>query len=106
PAAMLALERIGIRDPTIYAAAARRARSIEQIDNHAESVPLLAQFQGAFALLERLARTGAMSREDLDRQTKTLVDLEIIGHRYEGRVALWLKDRLLPALRPADGDRG
>ena len=105
PAAMLALERIGIRDPQVYAAAARRARSLEQIDSPAEAVPLLAQFQGALAILERLARTGAMSREQLEGQTKTLVDLEITDHRYEGRVTLWLTDRLLPALRAADGDQ-
>lgn len=105
PAAMLALERIGIRDPKVYAAAARRARSLEQIDNPADSVPLLAQFQGALALVERLARTGAVGGEDLERLTPSLIDLEISERRYEGRVTLWLKDRLLPLLRPAEGDQ-
>jgi hypothetical protein len=105
PAAMLALERIGIREPKVYAAVARRARSLDQIDNPAESVPLLAQFQGALALLDRLARTGAVSREELDRQTRSLVELEINEHRYEGRVTLWLKDHLLPALRATEGDQ-
>jgi hypothetical protein len=106
PAAMLALERIGIREPKVYATAARRARSIEQIDNPAESVPLLAQFQGGLALLERLARTGAVGREELERLTMALVDLEITDHRYEGRVGQWVKDRLLPALRTTDGNHG
>ena len=106
PAAMLALERIGLRAPKIHAAAARRARSIEQVDNPAESIPLLAQFQGGLALLERLARTGAVDREELGRLTEALVGLEITDRRYEGRVSQWLKDRLLPALRTNDGDQG
>jgi len=106
PAAMLALERIGIGEPKVYAAAARRARSIEQVDNPAESVPLLAQFQGGLALLERLARTGAVGREELGHLTEALAALEITDRRYDGRMAQWVKDRLLPALRSNDGDQG
>src|SRR5262249_18375883 len=33
PAAMVTLERIGIRDPKVYVAAVRRARGLEEIDN-------------------------------------------------------------------------
>ena len=105
PTLMFALERIGIRDPKVFAAAARRARSIEQIDDPAESVSLLTQFQGALALLDRLSRTGVVSREALERQTRSLIDLEIADRRYEGRVMQWLRDGLLPALPPAAPDQ-
>ena len=105
PAAMFALERIGIHDPKVFAAAARRARSIEQIDDPAESVPLLTQFQGALALLDRLSRTGVVTREALERQARSLIDLEMTERRYEGRVMLWLRDGLLPALPAAEPDQ-
>ena len=106
PTVMLALERIGIHDAKVFAAAARRARSIDQIDNPAESVPLLAQFQGALALLDRLSRTGVVTREALGRLTDALVNLEITDRRYEGRVGQWVKDRLIPALPTTDGSQG
>jgi hypothetical protein len=69
PAAMLSLERIGIRPPALFALAARRALALEAVDPTAV-VPLLAQFQGSLALLERLARTGAVSPPQLEQLSR------------------------------------
>ena len=97
-AAMLTLERIGVQQVKMYAAAARRARSLEEIVNPSESVPLLAQFQGALSIVERLAITGAVGRDQLERVTSSLIDVELTDHRYHGRVAKWLNDVVLPLL--------
>ena len=98
PAAMLTLERIGVREPKVYAAAARRALSFEQIEDDSESVPLLAQFQGGLAILDRLARTGAVAREALEELSAALIALEVTEHRYEGRVGQWIDERLVSSL--------
>ena len=98
PAAMLALERIGVRDLKVYAATARRARTIEQLESPSESVPLLAQLQAGLAVLERLARTGALSRDALERVAASLVGIEISGGRYQGRVTQWVRTELLAAI--------
>ena len=34
--------------------------------------------RGAMALLERLSRTGAIGRDERERQTKSLIDVEIL----------------------------
>ena len=98
PAAMLTLERIGVREPKVYAAAARRALGFEQIENDSESVPLLAQFQGALAILDRLARSGAVERGTLEELSSALIALDVTEHRYEGRVGQWIDERLLNSL--------
>ena len=100
PAAMLALERIGVRAPGVYARVARHAFAIERIDNRASAVPLLAQFQGALAILVRLARTGAVATTDLESLADALAAIPLTDQRYDGAVAAWVGTRLLPALPP------
>ena len=100
PAAMLALERIGIRQPALFARAARRALALEGVDPPAV-IPLLAQFQGSLALLERLARTGAVSPPQLEQLVASLITVEFEDGRYRGGVAGWLRAHLFPALPPS-----
>ena len=100
PAAMLALERIGIRKPALFALAARRAAALEAVDSPTV-VPLLAQFQGSLALLERLARTGAVSPPQLDQLVASLIAVEFDDGRYRGGVAGWLRAHVIPALPPS-----
>ncbi|MGH9146296.1 MAG: hypothetical protein ACRD1Q_06275, partial [Vicinamibacterales bacterium] len=103
PAAMLALERMGIRDPTVYVQAARRAFSLESLEDAARSVPVLSQFQGAFALLERLARTGSVERDALDRLVTSLIAVPVTRDGYRGRLAQWVELHLLPSLPQSSG---
>jgi hypothetical protein len=100
---MLALERMGIRDPTVYVQAARRAFSLESLEDAAQSVPVLSQFQGAFALLERLARTGSVERDVLDRLVTSLIALPVTRDGYRGRLAQWVELHLLPSLPQPSG---
>ena len=103
PAALLALERIGIHDPAVYVQTARRASSLESLEDAAQSVPVLSQFQGAFALLERLARTASVERGALDRLVTSLIALPVTGDGYEGRLAQWVELHLLPSLPDPSG---
>jgi hypothetical protein len=104
PAAMFALERIGVRDPKVYAATARRARTIERLESPSESLPLLAQLQGGLAVLERLARTGAVGRDALEQLVASLVSIELNNSHYEGRVTQWVRASLLAALPRSERD--
>ena len=102
PAAILALERIGIRKPAIYAQAARRIASIETI-NAPDAIPLLTQFEGSLALLERLGRTAAVPASTLERLATSLIAVTFDDDRYQGRLAEGLRTPLLPEL-PASPD--
>ena len=97
PAAMLALERIGIRQPAQFAQAARRALALERLDT-TSVVPLLAQFQGSLALLERIARTGAAAPALLERLVTSLTAVDFNDGRYRGGIAEWLRSQLMAAL--------
>ena len=99
PAAMLALERLGVRTPSLFVAAARRAGALELIAPDA-AVPLLAQFQGSLAVLERLARTEALSSSALEELVTSLLALTPDDARYRGGIAEWLGMQLRPALPP------
>ena len=99
PAAMLALERLGVRKPALFVAAARRAASLESIEPDA-AVPLLAQFQGSLAVLERLARTRALSPSALEQVVTSLLAVTPDAARYRGGITEWLRTQLQPALPP------
>jgi hypothetical protein len=104
PALMMTLDRAGVRRPTTYAVAARRARAIEDVGDPAQGVTLLAQFQGTLLLLERTSRTGAIAASGIDALVSSLCALEMSGGRYDGALADWIETALLPALPPPSGD--
>ena len=104
PALVMTLERAGVRRPATYASAARRARAIEDIGDPVQAVPLLAQFQGALLLLERMSRTGAIPESGIDGLVSSLCMLETTSGRYDGELAAWIETTLLPALPPSSGD--
>jgi hypothetical protein len=107
PALMMTIERIGVRRPATYARAARRARELEDVADRSLAVPVLAQFQGALAILERIARTGSVPAARLDDLVSSLAGLPVSNGQYEGALASWLDRELLPSLpsNASDGDR-
>jgi hypothetical protein len=100
PAAVLALERLGIRKPAVYVQVARSVAALEATDS-GSVVPLLAQFQGSMALLERVARTGAVRPPVLDRLVTALITVSLDNDHYRGGIAAWLRTQLIPALEQA-----
>lgn len=104
PALMLTLERIGIRRPALFALVARHARHIESVSDQVLAVRLLSQFQGAVALLDRLARTGAVAAPRLEELVASLAALPIDEGGYRGALAAWVNGSLVPSLPARDPD--
>ncbi len=103
PAVMLSLERIGIRTPSAYAAVARTCERVADIENVGRGHTALAQFQGALAAVDRVARSGRLDAKAAEAIVTSLTQVEIRNERYAGRLAAWIDAQLLPALRLADG---
>jgi hypothetical protein len=102
PALMLLLERSGVRRPETFAVVTRAALAMENIDSPARAVPLLTQFQGALAVIDRVARSGALRGDAVDELVSSLATLPITDG-YHGGVFRWLDEQLLERL--PDGDR-
>lgn len=98
---MLTLDRLGIRAPAVYAAAARHAHRLGMYDGTRAFVGQ-AQFQGALAVVARLTLVRSI---DAGRAAALVAQLAALplreDGRYAGAVARWLRDDLLRG-RPAD----
>jgi hypothetical protein len=89
PVLMLTLERMGIRAPAVYIAAAQHAEKLTSLDASRGAVAL-GEFQGALALLERLTRVRTLDTPSAEAFAQRLFALRIEDGRYDGGVAAWL----------------
>src|SRR6185295_7838612 len=80
---MLTLERIGIRQPAVYAALTRHAQRLSALDAERGHMAL-AQFQGAIALVARLARVRTI---DVPTAETLLATLAAVPLNHDGRYA-------------------
>jgi len=100
---MLTLERMGVRDPRLYAAAARHAAQLAPLDGRRAFVAF-GQFQGALAVLARLERVHRVPPRTLDALAASLVSTPFSG-AYGGGIARWIDRDLRSALEwPAGAD--
>ena len=87
PVLMLTLERMGVRTPAIYAAAAQQAERLTDLDQSRGSIAL-AQFQGALALLSRLTRVRTIDGATAERLARDLfasrLDRRPVQRRHRG----------------------
>ena len=99
---MWTLERIGIRAPALYAAAARHAARLGALEGR-RGFEVLAQYQGALALVARMSSVRTLDVPRAQQLLERLVALPMTSDgRYGGAVAHWLRDDLAAAIRPAD----
>jgi hypothetical protein len=99
---MLTLERIGVRHPSVYVAAARRAQQLTSLEDRRQLVAIQ-QFQGALVLLARLALVRTLDVAACERLVVSLSTLAPTSDgRYAGAVAVWLDRDLRGALIAAD----
>lgn len=91
PTLSSALERAGITDAAIFAAAGRRATDIARIRSRQVAHRTLAQFQGTLAILTRAAARSAEPSEAVGQTVLSLaaVDIDSRGD-YQGRLVRWL----------------
>jgi hypothetical protein len=100
---MLALERAGVRGPAVYVAAARRAHQLSTLDNR-RAFLALGQFQGALALIARMAGVRTLDPAAVESLITSLANVPIGNDgRYAGALAKWMQQALRPAL-PAGAD--
>jgi len=101
PMLMLTLERIGVTNPGVYAAAARHARRLTGGDS-TRAFWRLAQFQSAVALVARMAGVGTIDAAQAEALLVSACAVPLESNdRYAGGMALWLERELLPLLPQA-----
>ncbi|HEV3141240.1 MAG TPA: hypothetical protein VGY57_12020, partial [Vicinamibacterales bacterium] len=101
---ILTLERMGLKDPRVYAAAARHAGQLTPLGGRRAFVAL-GQIQGALAVMARLARVHRLPPPVVETLTASLLAQPFAGGAYAGAIARWIDRSLRPALQlPADAD--
>jgi hypothetical protein len=105
PMLMLTLERAGVRDPSVYAAFAGRARMLLELDAHRRG-DALAQLQSAIAIVDRLVRVHTIDRDRAVALLRRLADLHLDEGRFRGAVGRWFRADVRPLLPsgPSDED--
>ena len=98
PVLMLTLERMGLKTPSLYIAAARQAEKVTALDASRGNIAL-AQFQGALALLARLVSVHTLDTRAAETLARQLfaVRLDDTGY-YNGAIAAWINDRVRAAV--------
>jgi hypothetical protein len=98
---MWTFERIGIRAPAAYATAARRAARIGALEGR-RGFEAQAQFQGALALVARMAGVRTLDAPRAQKLVEQLVALSPAEDgRFAGAVGRWLRDDLAAAIASA-----
>jgi hypothetical protein len=100
---ILTLDRMGVRDPRVYAAAARQARQLTALDGRRAFVAL-GQFQGALALTARLIRVHSLAAPAGEALAASLAAVALHDDgAYHGGIARWIDRALAPALQWPSG---
>jgi hypothetical protein len=98
---MVTLERMGIRAPTTYQAALQRGVAVGSSNpNHRFWV--LAQFEGALALVARMRASEMLTAAASDALVVSLSTVPLQDGSYDGGVAFWIRSELAKAL-PREG---
>jgi hypothetical protein len=98
---MLTIERMGIHSPSAYLAALQRAAALVS-SGSGRRFWILAQFQGALALLARTERAGTISSTAASRLLLSLCAVPLHDAEYDGGVAQWMSAEMQRAL-PREG---
>src|ERR1051325_10368064 len=101
---MLTLERMGIRSPRVFSAAARHAEQLTSLSGRRAFVAF-GQVQGALAVLARLERVHRLPRPAIEALTVSLLATPFADGAEGGGVARWLSRDVRTALNAsADAD--
>ena len=91
PVLSATLERAGVSDLAVFAAAARRAAALTAIEDEGRASRSLSQYQGALAMIARAAARGSVTAEASTKLVSSLSAIPVNDRGdYEGRVVLWL----------------
>ena len=99
PALMLTLERVGITDPAVFAAGARRAAIVDAIGPAPARRATLVELQSALGIIERIGRTGVLDAARSKALILSLLDVEVSAEGgYEELLARWVRSNLATIL--------
>lgn len=100
---VLTLERLGVTSPGVYAASVLHAERLTALEP-ARAPAALSQYQGALALLVRLARVHRLDVRQREALLTSLANVAVTKDGYAGGIARWLRSELLPSLGDTAGD--
>ncbi len=98
PMLMLSIERMGIDDLNVYVTLAQTVRRFDRLPNPLRLRDALSQFQGGMALVERARLAGRLTPAAAGAALLALASVPLSRDGYDGAVAGWLADDLLPRL--------
>jgi hypothetical protein len=96
---LLALERIGSRDPALFAAAVGAARRAGAVSGREESLRVHGGLQGALGVVDRARFARTLDRAAAERLVRSLCEVPGEGEGRARALAAWVEGVLLPELR-------
>lgn len=94
PALAAALERAGVVDIKVIAAAARRASRLADIGSASDTLRATAQFQGVLTLLQRATLRDSLTTSRFAELVTSLAAVDLENEGYQGRLVRWLDANL------------
>jgi hypothetical protein len=105
PTLIATLERLGVREPALYARAVRHAEHFIDITNHGEAAASLFSLQACLAILDRSTRERTLAPPAARALAADLLALEPdASQSYRGAIGRWIDSKLLPAIWQATGE--
>lgn len=98
PALLIALERIGLRTPEVYAVVVQSARTLTTAANPERIEPAVIRFQAALSLIEQITRRRELPTAMVEEVCRQLAATVTKRANETGATAVWLFESLLPAL--------
>jgi hypothetical protein len=98
------LDRLGLTDPAVYAAAFRRAQAVASIGDRDRAATALALYQGGLVLVERARLSRVLDVASTGRLVASLGRVAMSDDgEFMGGVASWLDTEYLPAIGSVAG---
>ena len=101
---MLTLERAGITSAGTMSAAAVRVQALSDIGDDQTRTLALTVFQASLGILDRIIRSGSLSRLDADGLVTRLTQVDHANRGYGARIAAWIQKDLLAQLPDVSGE--
>ena len=95
---LLALERMGTRDPALFAAAADAARRAVSVSGREEAIQVHAGLQGALGVVDRARFARTLDLAAAERLVRSLCELPVEAEGRARALATWVEGVLLPEL--------
>ena len=104
PSLMLTLERAGVTSTGTMSAMAARAQALTDIGDDQARTLALSEFQASLGILDRIIRSGSLSKTDADSLVARLAIVDHASRGYGARIAAWIQKDLLSKLPDASGE--